>query len=85
MSPTGPRSFTVTDLAAEDLTLTATDTDDGVEQFQKTSSGVLSIPPAACCIRGGSLPSVNNDGKAQAIITAHASDSLDWPTPGKLA
>jgi len=79
----GSAVFSITDLNTENLTLTATDTTDGVTVAQKA---LLSfVPPAAHSAGLNALPStVTADGKTPADITVTLEDSIGRPSPGKL-
>ncbi len=75
--------FTLTDLVPEIVTLTATDTTDGIV-LQQQSRVAFSVPPATSA--GISPPSltVTANGVATATITVTLKDALNRPTPGKL-
>ncbi|MGD0120871.1 MAG: protease pro-enzyme activation domain-containing protein [Candidatus Binatus sp.] len=71
----GAAVFTVTDLLPETLTLTATDTTDGV-QLSTTPTLSFITPPAASAGIVASLSSVANDGTSDSVITVTLKDSL---------
>jgi hypothetical protein len=73
--------FTITDLVAESVTLTATDTTDGLTLAPVTL--VFGVPPAAnagISVNPSTLPA---DGSSAATIIVTLTDSLNRPTPGK--
>ncbi len=79
----GAAVFSITDLNTDSLTLTATDTTDGVTVAQKASLSF--VPPAAASAGLNALPStVTADGKTPTDITVTLEDSLSRPSPGKL-
>lgn len=75
--------FTVTDLQAETLTFTATDTTDGIVLLQ-TPSVVFGVPPAAGAGLNVFPNTVAADGVSTSSITVTLRDTLNRPTPGKL-
>jgi kumamolisin len=88
-APSGPSStadgsvvFTVTDLSAETLTLTATDmTDDIVLQNHPTL--IFDVPPATSAGIAAFPLTVTADGVTTTTITVTLKDALNRPTPGK--
>ncbi len=78
----GAVAFTVTDLKAESLTFTATDTTDGIILTQKATLKFVT-PPAASAGITANPPTVTADGSSAATITVTLTDSLNRPTPGK--
>ena len=79
----GTAVFTLTDLTAENITLTATDTTDGVV-LKNTVTVPFGVPPAASAgINVFSSP-VTADGVSSTTITLTLQDALGRPTPGKL-
>ena len=81
-SANGAAQFTVTDLVAESVTLTATDTTDGVVLSQ-TAGGAFTVPPPSAGSISAAPTSVLNDGVAASTITVTLTDSLSRPTSGK--
>jgi Pro-kumamolisin, activation domain/Bacterial Ig-like domain (group 1) len=81
-SANGAVQFTVTDLVAEQVILTATDTTDGVVLSQ-TAGGAFSVPPPASGSINAAPGSLPNDGVSQTTISVTLTDSLGRPTPGK--
>jgi hypothetical protein len=77
----GAVAFTITDLSAETLTLTATDTSDGITF--PTTSVTFGVPPAASAGITANPPSLPADGQTSATITVTLKDALGRPTPGK--
>ena len=79
----GAAAFTVTDLNVEPVTITATDTTDGVIMTEKP---VLTFvpPPAAGASINASPISVVNDGVTATMITVTLKDTNGNPSPGKL-
>jgi hypothetical protein len=75
--------FTVTNLAAEDVTVTATDTSDGLALATKPKLA-FAVPRAAAGGITASLSPVTADGVAFSTITVTLRDTLNRPTPGKL-
>jgi kumamolisin len=78
----GGAVFTVTNLAAETVTFTATDTTDGV-QLAQTADVTFSVPVATAAGIAASPNVVTADGVATTSITVTLRDALDRPTPGK--
>jgi hypothetical protein len=78
----GNAVFTVTDLTAEPVTITATDTDDSVTLNQTVQVGFL-VPPASLASFDSSPGTVIADGVTQSQLTVTLEDSLHRPTPGK--
>lgn len=74
--------FTVTDLTAEEVTFTATDTTDNVELTAKPVLPFV-VPPAAGGGISASASPVTADGIAFSTITVTLQDALSRPTPGK--
>ena len=79
----GVALFTVTDETPETVTISATDTTDGIAVTQQASVPFVT-PPAVTAGIVASLSSVANDGTSSSIITVTLQDSLGRPTPGKL-
>jgi len=79
----GAAVFTITNLVAEDITLTATDTTDGVVVAMKPVV-TFAIPPAASAGLSAFPTSVTADGLQTTTITVTLEDKLGRPTPGKL-
>ncbi len=79
----GNVTFQVTDLTAESVTLTATDTSDGVPLAAQPSLAFVT-PPAASAGLNAFPNSVTADGVTTTTITITLTDSLGRPTPGKL-
>ncbi|MEO8849639.1 MAG: protease pro-enzyme activation domain-containing protein [Casimicrobiaceae bacterium] len=79
----GAAIFTVKDLVAESVTLTATDTTDGVT-LQQPIVVTFGVPPAAGASIVASPTSVPPNQSSPATITVTLQDSLNRPTPGKL-
>lgn len=75
--------FNVTDLTPETLTLTATDTTDGVV-LQRTAIVTFDTPSAASAGIMAFPTSVAADGVSATAITVTLKDALGRPTPGKL-
>jgi hypothetical protein len=73
--------FTVTDLTAETLTLTATDTTDGVALPPVTLT--FGVPPASSAGISANPPTLPADGQTAATVVVTMKDSLGRPTPGK--
>jgi hypothetical protein len=78
----GTVAFTITDLAAEALTLTATDTTDGIPLAQ-TTVVTFAPPPATGAAISANPPTVPADGQTPATIMVTLKDSLNRPSPGK--
>ncbi len=79
----GAAVFSITDLNTENLTLTATDTTDGVTVTQKPSLSF--VPPPSTSAGLNAFPTtVTADGITPADITVTLQDSLGRPSPGKL-
>ena len=78
----GMAEFTATDTVPETVTLTATDTTDGVTL--STQPSIQFVPPAAtgAQIYGGPAQ-VTNDGTSQAAITVYLENGLGQPASGK--
>ncbi len=74
--------FTVTNLIAEDVTFTATDTTDGVVLSPQTVR--FAVPAAASAGISANPLAVQSDGVATTTITVTLQDALARPTPGKL-
>ena len=77
----GAVTFTMTDLVAETVTLTATDTTDGVALTPVTLT--FGVPRAASAGISANPPTVAADGSTAATIVVTLLDSLGRPTPGK--
>jgi subtilase family serine protease len=73
--------FTVTDLTAEPLTFTATDTTDGL--VLPTASLTFVVPPAANAGISANPSTVPADGQTPATIIVTLKDALNRPAPGK--
>ena len=82
-SDNGAAIFSLTDATPENLTLTATDTTDGVVLTQ-TPQFPFVVPPATAASINAAPTSVNNDGKATTTITVTLKDTNGNATPGKL-
>lgn len=78
----GTAFFTVSDLTAETVSFTATDTSDGVQLSQPVSV-TFDVAPAASGGISANPPSVPADGQTAATIIVTVKDSLSRPTPGK--
>lgn len=79
----GAALFTVTDLAAEKVTFSATDTTDGIALTQQAT--VPFVTPAATSASLAASPAtVTADGTSAATLTVTLQDSLGRPTPGKV-
>jgi hypothetical protein len=78
----GQVTFQVTDLATENLTLTTTDTTDGVTLTQGPPLQFVA-PPAAAAGINAFPSSVAADGKTPASIVVTLQDALGRPSPGK--
>lgn len=78
----GTAIFTVSDLTAESVTLTATDATDGVV-ISQTANVVFGVPPAAGASLNVFPTGVAADGTSATSITVVLKDSLGRPTPGK--
>ncbi len=74
--------FRVTDLTAETVTFTATDTTDGIVLGQ-VPSVPFGVPPAASAGITASPTTVTADGTSATTITVTLQDALHRPTPGK--
>jgi hypothetical protein len=88
--PSGPSDvnngavvFTITDLTAESISFTATDTTDGVV-LQQTPTITFGVPPASSAGIIASPTTVASDGTSTTTITVTLKDALNRPTPGKL-
>lgn len=79
----GAAVFSVTDLTAENVTLTATDVTDGISIAQ-TASVSFVTPPAAAGSIVAFTDAVPADGVSTDTITVTLIDALGRPTPGKL-
>ena len=79
----GAALFTVTNLAFQTLTFTATDVTDGVV-LAETPSVEFVPPPAAAASIIASPNSVPNNGTSTTTITVTLKDALDRPSPGKV-
>jgi kumamolisin len=79
----GTAVFKLTDASFENVTLTATDTTDGIVLSQ-TSTIPFAPPVAASASIGASPNIVLNDGVATTTITVTLKDALARPSPGKL-
>ena len=77
----GAVAFSITDLSAETLTLTATDTTDGIV-FPPISL-VFGVPPAASAGISVSPAALPADGMTPATIIVTLKDALNRPSPGK--
>ncbi len=82
-SANGTAQFTVTDLNAENVTFTATDSSDGMTLAQQPMV-VYGVPPAAAAGLNVNPTSQAADGMSPVDITVTLQDSLGRPTPGKL-
>ena len=78
----GAAVFTITDSVAEPVTLTATDTTDGI-QIAHTTSLTFAPPPAATAGISANPETVPADGQTAATIIVTLKDSLNRPSPGK--
>jgi kumamolisin len=78
----GAATFQITDLTAENLTITGTDTTDGVSLSTQLSVNFI-VPPAASASISAAPGTVANDGAAQSTISITLEDSLGRPAPGK--
>ena len=78
----GAAIFSVTDLTAESLVFTATDTTDGTV-LQSTPTVTFSVAPAAGASISATPSNVPADGLTAATITVTLKDALNRPTPGK--
>lgn len=78
----GGAVFTVTNLIAESVTLTATDATDGVV-LPKTVDVLFVVPPAAGGGIGASPTVVTADGTSTTTITVTLQDGLGRPASGK--
>jgi Pro-kumamolisin, activation domain/Bacterial Ig-like domain (group 1)/Fibronectin type III domain len=75
--------FAVTDLNAETVTFTATDTTDGVVLSQTAKIG-FGVPPAASGGINATPASVPPDQVSATTVTITLEDALNRPAPGKL-
>jgi hypothetical protein len=73
--------FTVTDLTAETITYTATDTTDGI--VIGTAPLTFGVPSAASAGITADPPTLPADGQTPATIVVTLKDALNRPTPGK--
>jgi hypothetical protein len=78
----GQASFQVTNLVAEDVTFTATDTTDGIV-LADTPTLTFEVPSAAAGGIVATPPEVTANGIATATITVTLEDAFGRPTPGK--
>ena len=78
----GTAFFTISDLTAETVTFTATDTTDGVQLTQPISL-IFDVAPAASAGISANPSSVTADGQSTATVVVTLKDSLNRPTPGK--
>ncbi len=78
----GAAIFTLTNLVAETVTLTATDTTDAI--VLPTTTLPFGVPPAASASISAGPASVLNDGIATTTITVTLKDGLGRAAPGKL-
>lgn len=78
----GAAVFTLTDPVAETVTLTATDTTDGI-QLASTTGLTFSPPPAASAGISANPAALPADGQTAATIIVTMKDSLNRPSPGK--
>jgi hypothetical protein len=78
----GQVTFQITDLATENLTLTTTDTTDGVTLTEGPPL-LFVAPPAAAAGINAFPSSVAADGKTPANIIVTLQDALGRPSPGK--
>jgi len=78
----GNAVFTLTDLNAEAVTVTATDTTDGFS-FSQQPQVNFATPPAVAAGLDVFPSEVNADGVTQGVIVVTLQDSLGRPTPGK--
>jgi Pro-kumamolisin, activation domain/Bacterial Ig-like domain (group 1) len=81
-SADGSAVFTVTDTTPETLTVTATDTTDGITLIG-TPTLPFNVPPAASAGISAAPSTVNADGQTAATITVIMKDASNKPTPGK--
>ncbi len=79
----GTATFTLTDLVPENITVTATDTTDGIVLTNTVTSSFVVPPAAGAGISVSSTP-VTADGVSSTTITLTLQDALGRPTPGKL-
>lgn len=79
----GVAVFTVSNLTAENVEFTATDTTDGIE-LATTPIMPFVVPPAASGGIVASVDTVDANGVASTTLTVTLKDALDRPTPGKL-
>jgi hypothetical protein len=78
----GTAFFTVSDLSAETVTFTATDTTDGVQLSQPVSV-TFDVAPAASAGISANPPAVVADGQSAATVVVTLKDSLNRAAPGK--
>jgi hypothetical protein len=78
----GTAFFTVSDLTAETVSFTATDTTDGVQLSQPVSVA-FDVAPAASAGISANPASVAADGQSAATVVVTLKDSLNRPAPGK--
>jgi hypothetical protein len=79
---TGSVTFTVTDTVAEKVTLTATDTTDGVVLTTRPAM-TFQTPSAAGATIAASPGTVVDDGSAATTISVYLQDNRGRPSPGK--
>jgi Big-like domain-containing protein len=79
----GTFTFTVTDLTAETVTFTATNTSDGIT-LPQTATIPFVVPPASSAGIIANPTTVAADGVTATTITVTLKDALMRPTPGKL-
>ncbi len=77
----GSAAFVVTDLTAETVTFTATDTTDAIAFAPVTLT--FGVPSAANGGISANPPNVAADGSSAATVTVSLTDALNRPTPGK--
>jgi hypothetical protein len=78
----GTAFFTVSDLTAETVSFTATDTTDGVQLSQPVSV-TFDVAPAASAGISANPATVAADGQTAATVVVTLKDSLNRPAPGK--
>jgi hypothetical protein len=78
----GTALFTVSDLSAETVSFTATDTTDGIQLSQPVSV-TFDVAPAASGGISANPASVAADGQTAATVVVTLTDSLNRPAPGK--
>jgi hypothetical protein len=78
----GTALFTISDLTAETVSFTATDTTDGVALSQPISV-TFAVAPAASAGLSANPSTVTADGQSAATVVVTLKDSLNRATPGK--